>query len=58
MMTQGNSCNIGVIARHPTFLPYLKDQLTEEVVAEHFKHCFEVLIVSSLTLLDAPFIPS
>jgi len=38
---KGNSCNIGVIARHPSFLPYLRDQLTEEVVAEHFKHCFE-----------------
>ena len=45
MMTQGNSCNIGVIARNPAFLPYLRDQLTEEVVAEQFKHCFEVLIV-------------
>ena len=47
MMTQGNSCNIGVIARNPAFLPYLRDQLTEEVVAEQFKHCFEVLIVYS-----------
>jgi len=38
---KGNSCNIGVIARNPAFLPYLRDQLTEEVVAEQFKHCFE-----------------
>merc|ERR1719204_1953270 len=38
---KGNSCNIGVIARHPSYLPYLRDQLTEEVVAEQFKHCFE-----------------
>merc|ERR1719419_1765610 len=38
---KGNSCNIGVIARHPSYLPYLRDQLTEELVAEQFKHCFE-----------------
>ena len=45
-LTQGNSCNIGVIARNPAFLPYLRDRLTEEVVAEQFKHCFEVLTLS------------
>ena len=45
--TQGNSCNIGVIARNPAFFPYLREQLTEEVVAEQFKHCFEVLILFS-----------
>ena len=56
MMTQGNSCNIGVIARHPSFLPYLRDKLTEEVVAEHFKHCFEVLIVFFLTDCWMPFL--
>jgi hypothetical protein len=25
---KGNSCNIGVIARHPKYLPYIKDTLT------------------------------
>jgi len=38
---KGNSCNIGVIARHPAYLPYLREQLTEEVVAKHFEHYFE-----------------
>ena len=57
MMTQGNSCNIGVIARNPAFLPYLRDQLTEEVVAEQFKHCFEVLIVFSSHWMSSLFLP-
>ena len=38
---KGNSCNIGVIARHPSYLPYLREQLTETAVAEHFAHVFE-----------------
>ena len=39
---QGNSCNIGVIARDPAYLPYIREQLTEEVVAGYFAHAFEV----------------
>merc|ERR1711970_1301033 len=38
---KGNSCSIGVIARAPAYLPYIRDQVTPERVAEHFKHCFE-----------------
>lgn len=38
---KGNSCNIGVVARDPAYLPYIKDQVTEESVAKHFKHMFE-----------------
>ena len=56
MMTQGNSCNIGVIARNPAYLPYLREQLTEEVVAEQFKHCFEVSILFRLTYCWMPFL--
>ena len=41
-MFQGNSCNIGVIARDPAYLPYIREQLTEEVVAGYFAHAFEV----------------
>ena len=52
MLTQGNSCKIGVIARHPSFLPYLRDQLTEQVVAEQFKHCFEVFDIKILSFID------
>ena len=39
---QGNSCNIGVIARDPAYLPYIREQLTEEVVSNYFAHAFEV----------------
>jgi len=38
---KGNSCNIGIIARDPAFLPYIREQLTEEVVAKYFAHVFE-----------------
>ena len=34
----GDSCNIGIIARHPTYLPYIKHYLTEEKVADFFAH--------------------
>ena len=37
----GNNCNIGIIARDPAFLPYIRDQLTEEVVAKYFAHVIE-----------------
>jgi hypothetical protein len=30
---KGDSCNIGVIARHPNFLPYIKHYLTEDKVS-------------------------
>ena len=32
---------VGVIARDPSFLPYIKEALTEEAVSEYFKHVFE-----------------
>lgn len=35
---KGNSCNVGVIARHPSFLPYIKNALTAEAVAKYFEH--------------------
>jgi hypothetical protein len=35
---KGISCNIGVIARHPSYLPYIKQQLTEERKAKFFDH--------------------
>ncbi|KAL5012237.1 hypothetical protein ScPMuIL_010788, partial [Solemya velum] len=40
---KGNTANIGVIARHPSFLPYLRQALTEETVAEYFAHMFQDL---------------
>jgi len=38
---KGDSCNIGVIARDPAFLPYIRRQLTEQAVAQHFAHVFD-----------------
>uniref|UniRef100_A0A3B3ZLX0 Uncharacterized protein n=1 Tax=Periophthalmus magnuspinnatus TaxID=409849 RepID=A0A3B3ZLX0_9GOBI len=38
---KGDSANIGVIARHPLFFPYLKKHLTSAVVEEYFRHIFE-----------------
>ncbi|KAI3376591.1 hypothetical protein L3Q82_016473 [Scortum barcoo] len=35
---KGDSANIGVIARHPLFFPYLKKHLTSSVVEEYFSH--------------------
>ena len=38
---KGNNCNIGVIARHPAYVPYLRAFLTEEAVAEFMKSSFD-----------------
>ncbi|KAJ4944435.1 hypothetical protein JOQ06_012979, partial [Pogonophryne albipinna] len=35
---KGDSANIGVIARHPLFFPYLKKHLTSSVVEDYFSH--------------------
>ena len=52
---KGNSCNIGVIARDPAFLPYIREQITPEAVANWFEHMFEVsiptLVVTKLLIL-------
>ncbi|XP_036072592.1 uncharacterized protein lratb.1 isoform X2 [Oryzias melastigma] len=38
---KGDSANIGVVARHPLFFPYLKKHLTTAVVQEYFSHLIE-----------------
>lgn len=38
---KGNYSNIGVLARQPEFLPWIRASLTEENVAEYMKHVFE-----------------
>jgi len=38
---KGDSCNIGVIARNPAFMPYIRQHLTEERVKQHFSHLME-----------------
>jgi len=35
---KGNKANIGIIARHSEFVPYIAAQLTEGRVAEYFEH--------------------
>ncbi|KAM7140474.1 uncharacterized protein WM277_013203 [Molossus nigricans] len=35
---KGNSANIGVIARHPLYYPYLKKFLTAQAVEDYFQH--------------------
>ncbi|AMW80319.1 terpene utilization protein AtuA [Acinetobacter sp. TGL-Y2] len=40
---KGNYSNIGVIARRPEFLPWIRASLTEVNVAEYMKHVFEAV---------------
>lgn len=35
---KGDSCNVGVIARHPDFVPYIRAQLTSDAVHRYFRH--------------------
>lgn len=35
---KGNGSNVGIIARHPEIFPFLKENLTPEVVKEHMKY--------------------
>ncbi|XP_060073298.1 uncharacterized protein LOC132553104 [Ylistrum balloti] len=37
---KGNSANVGVVARHPSILPYLQQAVTAKVVDEYFGHLF------------------
>ncbi|XP_061108274.1 uncharacterized protein LOC133135358 [Conger conger] len=38
---KGDSANIGVVARHPLYYPYLKKILTAKVVEEYFQHLIQ-----------------
>jgi hypothetical protein len=38
---KGDSANIGVIARHPAFVPVIREQLTTRAVARYFAHVLE-----------------
>ncbi|KAJ2960426.1 hypothetical protein NQZ79_g4181 [Umbelopsis isabellina] len=35
---KGDVCNIGIIARDPQYLPYIKKALTEQVVSKYMEH--------------------
>jgi hypothetical protein len=38
---KGNNANIGILAREPDYLPYIRAALTEEAVARYFAHFLE-----------------
>ncbi|XP_053316264.1 uncharacterized protein LOC128483965 [Spea bombifrons] len=38
---KGNNANIGVVARHPLYYPYLRRALTAQVIQEYFLHLLE-----------------
>lgn len=38
---KGNDANIGIIARKPEYLPFIRQALTEETVANYFAHFLE-----------------
>lgn len=38
---KGNHANVGVIARHPAFVPFIRQHLTPAVVYDYFRHFFE-----------------
>ncbi len=38
---KGDSANVGVIARHPDFVPVLRARLTEDAVAKYFEHVLD-----------------
>ncbi|XP_059211135.1 uncharacterized protein LOC131989817 [Centropristis striata] len=51
---KGDSANIGVIARHPLFFPYLKKHLTSSVVEEYFSHLIKPGVSDAVTRYTLP----
>ncbi|XP_073330826.1 uncharacterized protein lratb.1 [Pagrus major] len=51
---KGDSANIGVIARHPLFFPYLKKHLTSSVVEEYFSHLIQPGVKNAVTRYSLP----
>ncbi|XP_018518835.2 uncharacterized protein LOC108874780 [Lates calcarifer] len=51
---KGDSANIGVIARHPLFFPYLKKHLTSSVVEEYFSHLIQPGVQNAVTRFTLP----
>ncbi|XP_033507770.1 uncharacterized protein LOC117272809 isoform X1 [Epinephelus lanceolatus] len=51
---KGDSANIGVIARHPLFFPYLKKHLTSSVVEEYFSHLIQPGVNNTVTRYTLP----
>lgn len=38
---KGNHANVGIVARRPDYLPWIRRALTEQVVADHYAHILE-----------------
>ncbi|KAM9836865.1 uncharacterized protein ACBR49_019280 [Aulostomus maculatus] len=51
---KGDSANIGVIARHPLFFPYLKKHLTSSVVEKYFSHLIQPGVHDAVTRYCLP----
>ncbi|XP_036280004.1 uncharacterized protein LOC118711147 isoform X2 [Pipistrellus kuhlii] len=53
---KGNSANIGIIARHPLYYPYLKKFLTAQAIEDYFQHILhkEELGENSVIRYDLP----
>ena len=51
---KGDAFNIGVIARKPEYLPYIRAALSEEVVRDFFAHEFEGAKNPSVTRYELP----
>ena len=50
---KGDSCNIGVIARDPKYLPYIKKYVTSEAVHDYFGHFIDAS-EGKVTRFDLP----
>ncbi|XP_071947902.1 uncharacterized protein [Antedon mediterranea] len=51
---KGDSANIGVIARDPAFVPYLREALTEDAVKKYFEHILESDIDNQVQRFELP----
>ncbi|KAK5848088.1 hypothetical protein PBY51_005736 [Eleginops maclovinus] len=51
---KGDSANIGVIARHPLFFPYLKKHLTSSVVEDYLSHLIQPGTKDAVTRYTLP----
>ncbi|XP_038063100.1 uncharacterized protein LOC119733802 [Patiria miniata] len=51
---KGNNATIGVIARHPSYVPYLRKALTSTAVQEYFQHVIDPNTVDPVSRYELP----
>ncbi|XP_033632246.1 uncharacterized protein LOC117293880 [Asterias rubens] len=51
---KGNNATIGVIARHPSYVPYIRRHLTADAVHSYFKHVIDPETVDPVTRYELP----